>query len=234
MKSFSECGFVFVFWLICFLGGLGEKFSYPSPLCGLYLFAFKVIGCSHALPPRCSPGFQPGLPWMAVGHRVEKSVTVCSLFICATLRDVTCSRPSSTLWEGLWLGSVSFRQKGFWPLGREMQTPRLHLLGRALWSIPRRVVRRGVGPAVALPSQCCTVGAGTRYLCRATRAGPLSRRWAKPLIRPFVKCSVVLCLGKCSPARSGGPGAAGGFWTPLHPHTLIAVTTSNKRTNASP
>lgn len=52
-----------------------------------------------------------------------------------------------------------------------------------------------------------TAGAGTRYLCHATRAGPLSRRWAKPLIRSFVKCSVVLCLCECSPAGSGGPGA---------------------------
>lgn len=208
---------IFWMWLcLCVLahlflwGGWGKSSPIPLPCVDCSWLLLRWLAVLTPLPPRCSPGFRPGLPWMAVGHWVEKSVAVCSLFICATLRDGTCSRPSSTLWEGLWLGSVSFRQKGFWPLGREMQTPRLHWLGRALWSIPQRVVRRGVGPAVALPSQCCTVGAGTRYLCCATRAGPLSRRWAKPLIRPFVKCSVVLCWSKCSPVGSGGPGAVGG------------------------
>lgn len=67
---------MFVSWLICFFGGLGRKFSYPSPLRGLWLIAFKMIGRSHAPPPRCSQACQPGLPWMEVGDRVEKSVAV--------------------------------------------------------------------------------------------------------------------------------------------------------------
>lgn len=126
-----------------------------------------MIGRSHA-PPSSQE-----LPWMEARVWAEMSVAAC-LFVCFIHLSIVqpwgtglCSRPSSTLWAGLWLGSVSFRQKGFWPLGRELRTPCLHSLGRGLWSIPRRVVRRGVAPAVALPSQWSTVGAGTRYLCCA-------------------------------------------------------------------
>lgn len=67
-------------------------------------------------------------------------------------------------------------------------------------------MRRGVGPAVChgtvVPVAYC--GGGICYPSLAN--GPLSKRWAKPLFQPFVKCSVVLCLGECSPAGAGGPG----------------------------
>lgn len=193
MNSLSVC----VFWLICFLGDWGKSSAIP-PLVDCSWLLLRMIGRSQAPSPT-----QVGLGWKSGG---TKLVVVLFFFTCVALRDGTSlavpAAPSGQARDSV----ESYFVK------REM--PCLHSLGRGLWSIPQRVARRGVGPAPALPSQWCTVSAGTRNLCRATRACPLS--WTKPLIRPFVKCSVVLCLYECSPVGSGGPGAAAGQHTHTH------------------
>lgn len=138
---------VFVFGSSVF-GGLGEEFSCPSLLvdCSWLLLRWlAVLMTLHSLQSGCLSASALNGPkrwsWETCGHLFSLSVLPWGTVFAR-------SRPSSTLWAGLLLGGVSFRQKGFWPLGREMRTPGLHSLGRGLWGIPQRVVRRGVGPAV--------------------------------------------------------------------------------------
>lgn len=64
-------------------GGLGEKFSYPSPLRRLKLIAFKVIERSHAPPPpRCSRAASQGCLGWKLGTELRNRWSFVFTYLC--------------------------------------------------------------------------------------------------------------------------------------------------------